>query len=106
MKYAIVLTTLLALQITLRWNSNTEPDLAGYRLYARAHGDSYNYTAPIWTGNATTATVEVPTHSAFVVRAFDESGLESENSNEVTTWDGKPKPPFGCIIETVFEDSP
>ena len=30
--------------LTLAWNANSETDLAGYRIFVRAEGESYNYT--------------------------------------------------------------
>lgn len=101
MKYAIILTTLIALQVTLRWDANTEPDLLGYELFARGYSDSYDYSNPIWTGSNTTCTVTVPDHSAFVLRAVDEAGNVSSDSNEAATWDGPPTAPQNCVITTV-----
>ena len=73
--------------ITFSWDANTEPDLAGYRLYTSAVSELYlptgykeinkDATSDVMTG----ITTETPLY--FVIRAIDESGNESGNSNEV-----------------------
>jgi hypothetical protein len=72
--------------VTLAWHPNSEEDLAGYRIFYREAGQNYNYNAPLWEGSETTWTVynldDMTTH-CFVVRAFDISGNESGDSNEV-----------------------
>jgi hypothetical protein len=72
--------------VTLSWDANSEEDLAGYRIFYREAGQSYNYNDPLWEGSETTCTVynldDMTTH-CFVVRAFDTSGNESGDSNEV-----------------------
>jgi hypothetical protein len=88
---AVVLFLLLPAEafpvdITLAWDPNSEPDLAGYRLFARAQGQSYNYARPDWQGTSTTCTIRgLPDNTSlyFVARAFDSSGNESGDSNEV-----------------------
>ena len=73
-------------QVTLEWSPNSEPDLAGYRVFLREEGQSYDYTNPSWEGTDTTCTIynldETKTYY-FVARAFDTEGLESGDSNEV-----------------------
>jgi|GEM_PF-589804 len=83
-------------QITLAWSPNDEPDLAGYRLFCREEGHSYNYDVPIWEGdkNETSCTVydlDEDISYCFVVRAFDTSGNESGNSNQAC-WQSSPPP--------------
>ena len=70
-------------QVTLHWVKNTEPDLAGYRVY---RGPSYAgpYT-PLATTGATTyvdATVTNGTTYYYAVSAYDYAGNESELSVE------------------------
>ena len=64
-------------QVTLAWDPNTEPDLAGYKLYyGTASGD---YTQVIDVGNTTMYTVTNLTagHTYyFTVTAHDASGHE------------------------------
>lgn len=77
---------LMAMDISLEWDPNTEPNLAGYRLFVREAGESYYYSHPEWEGADTRCTIrgldEYESYF-FVVRAFDTEGNESGNSNEV-----------------------
>ncbi len=72
--------------VILEWTSNSEPDLAGYRVFLREDGQSYDYTNPSWEGTEATAIVynidDTKTYY-FVARAFDSEGFESGDSNEV-----------------------
>lgn len=92
---ALVLLTVIGLacvvwaaDVTLSWQANTEPDLAGYKLYQST--TSGQYAAPVATlGNVTTHTVTVPTPPAdstyyFTLSAYDLAGNESGKSNEVS----------------------
>jgi hypothetical protein len=72
------------LDVTLAWDANTEDDLAGYRVFARAEGESFDYQNPDWEGTATTCTLyglDDDTSYVFVARAFDLSGNESGDSD-------------------------
>jgi hypothetical protein len=73
-------------QLTLSWQPSTDPDVAGYRLFWRQDGESYDYNDPVWEGAGVTCTYEfdavVNTTYCFVVRAFDTAGNESADSNE------------------------
>jgi len=75
-----------ATQVSLEWAPNTEPDLAGYRVFYREQSQSYDYANPSWEGTDTYCTIynldETKTY-CFVTRAFDTEGFESGNSNEV-----------------------
>ena len=76
-----------ATQVTLEWSPNSEPDLAGYKVFAREEGQSYDYASPSWEGTEPTAAIynidETKTYY-FVARAFDTEGFESGDSNEVS----------------------
>ena len=77
-----------ALDITLAWDANSEEDLAGYRVFCRDEGESYNYNDPDWEGDKTETSCTIynlddHTTYCFVVRAFDTSNNESGDSNEV-----------------------
>ena len=71
-------------EITIAWDANTEPDLAGYILYYRAVGET-SYFA-IDTGNVTSYTITglAPGITIVKLTAFDNSGNESDFSNEVS----------------------
>jgi len=69
------------------WNANTEPDLAGYRVFYREQGQNYDYNNPAWEGTETTCTItglDGNTTYYFVSRAYDTAGNESENSVELS----------------------
>jgi PKD repeat protein len=80
------INSLAATQVSLAWDANSEPDLAGYRVFCREDGQSYNYNTPAWEGTTTSCTIdgldETKTYW-FVARAFDTYGLESSDSNEL-----------------------
>lgn len=72
--------------VTLEWDANTEPDLAGYRIYVGTASGSYG-TIPIEAGLATTCTIGRLTNGRtyyFVATALDTAGVESGWSNEVS----------------------
>jgi hypothetical protein len=69
--------------VTLMWNANQEPDIAGYRLY---YGTApHTYTRQIDVGNSTTATVSnLPGEMVyFAVTASNTASFESMFSTEV-----------------------
>ncbi len=75
-----------ALDVTLVWEANSEPDLAGYRVYLREEAESFDYDRPEWEGPETSYTLQdldEDTHYYFVVRAFDAFGNASRDSNEM-----------------------
>ncbi|MGD9235000.1 MAG: PKD domain-containing protein [Desulfobacterales bacterium] len=75
-----------ATQISLEWTPNSEPDLAGYRVFCREQSQPFDYANSSWEGADTFCTIydldETKTY-CFVTRAFDSEGFESGNSNEV-----------------------
>lgn len=77
--------------VTFEWNANTEPDLAGYRLYMSSTSNQYTYGAAnaiASVGSVTTAqvTLDLPEGAVryFVLTAFDSAGNESGPSNQVS----------------------
>ncbi len=83
-------------QVTLAWDPNTEPDLAGYSVYYNevSSGPPYDGTgategdSPIDVGNVTEFTLHGLTDGVtyfFAVTAYDTEDLESSYSNEVST---------------------
>ncbi|NLJ28061.1 MAG: fibronectin type III domain-containing protein, partial [Deltaproteobacteria bacterium] len=76
-------------QVTLAWNANTEPTLAGYKIYygqaSRTYGD------PVNVGNQTTYALtlpDLPDGGAyyFAATAYDTSGNESDFSEELVCY--------------------
>ena len=55
---AIFLTPALSLaaKAKISWSAS-DPKPAGYWIYKRTSGESYNYKKPVWTGSKTTATI-------------------------------------------------
>jgi len=79
-------TSVYADDVTLQWSPNSEPDLAGYRVFSREDGQSYDYANPSWERADTTCTIynlDETKSYYFVIRAFDNEGFESGDSNEV-----------------------
>jgi len=83
-------------EVTLQWDANTEPDLAGYKIYYGSSTGVYDGTlaivdgmskpSPIDVGNVTTVTIDLPNGTwFFVATAYDNEvpSLESDYSNEV-----------------------
>ncbi len=99
-----------AAQVTLAWDENSEPDLAGYRVFCRQVGQDYDFNNPAWEGTQTTCEIydldDNPMYY-FVVRAYDFSGNESGNSNEVVYFELPPEggtnPGDGCGSGMVYD---
>lgn len=98
-----------AATINVSWNPNTEPDLAGYRLYVGEASGQYG--EPVDVGNVTGHVMEItPQHGAtyyFALTAYDTSGNESGYSDEATCFipDGRaPEKPTGlrAIIQAII----
>ena len=74
--------------VRFAWDPNSEPDLAGYRLYQSKHSRQYsasNRVLEIPAGTETCAVGPLPPGTYFwVLTAFDESLGESGYSNEVS----------------------
>jgi hypothetical protein len=74
-----------AAQVTLGWDSNSESDLAGYKIYVGYQSNSYSWN--IDAGNSTQAVVGglvEGTPYFLALTAYNQNGLESGFSNEVT----------------------
>ena len=77
-----------AMEVTLQWYANTEPDLDGYKVYYKTGSSGPPYNGPIVVGNTTTYELTGLDNNEvyfFVVIAYDTEGLESDYSNEVST---------------------
>ena len=75
----------LAAEVTLAWDPNTEPDLAGYRIYYGSAPGVYGTTITIGMQTTYAVTNLSPGTWYFAITAFNTSGLESGYSNEVST---------------------
>jgi hypothetical protein len=76
--------TVYAVQVTLAWDPNGEPGVAGYRIYVGYSSGNYQYFAD--AGNHTSLVFnngQAGTTYFFVATAYDMSGNESEISNEI-----------------------
>ena len=79
-----------ASNVTFTWDSNSESDLAGYRLYQSQTSGVYtfgdgNQVATILAGIETVQIIDIPDGVYFwVLTAYDADGNESGPSNEVT----------------------
>jgi len=96
--------------VTFEWDANTEPDLAGYRLYQATTSGQYtfgdgNQVAIILAGTETVTLPDVPDGTYYwVATAYDLQGLESEPSNEVSaTLDTIAPNPPGNLLITLIE---
>jgi hypothetical protein len=90
--FALLLSTGIAhsFDVSFAWDANTEPDLAGYRVFARQAGQDYDYNNPDWEGTETTCTLYGLNDNKtyyFVSRAYDIYGNESEDSVELISTD-------------------
>jgi len=110
-----------AKDVTLGWDANTEPDLAGYKVYYKtgSSGEPYNGTGADQGPSPRTLPVGSlgdPNNPAytltglddnesyyFVVTAYDDEGFESDYSNEVpgtTPMNDTTPGGGGCLIAT------
>lgn len=74
-------------QVTLTWDANSEPDLSHYIVYWGTTSGNYTQNSGN-IGLVTEYTVSIPNTRDvyyFAVTAVDDSGLESDFSNEVNT---------------------
>ncbi len=81
----------MAANVMLGWNPNPEI-VEGYRVFSRSAGSAYDYANPAVVVLSSTCTLEMCTGEVvvpdgvttyFVVRAYNSSGLESADSDEV-----------------------
>jgi hypothetical protein len=92
--------------VTLAWDVNTEPDLAGYKLYhAATAGGPYTLAATLATVATWTHTGLADGPHCWVATAYDTVGNESGYSNEAcrATDVTAPAPPTGLHISVVVK---
>jgi hypothetical protein len=87
-------TPIYAIDVSIRWTPNNESNLAGYKVFVREEGQSYNYKNPYWETIDNFCTIhdldETKTYY-FMVRAFGINEMESANSEEVLLIEGVPE---------------
>src|SRR5215510_4488918 len=103
----LVLWSSTAWGATLTWNANSEPDLAGYRIYqcslrpcTQSSGHALLLASTFGTG--TSITIATPTVvQYFFVTAYDLANNESEGSNVVTFTPDGSSPSHPPLVGTV-----
>jgi hypothetical protein len=92
--------------VTLAWDPNSEPDLAGYRLYYGTASRSYDRTIEVADGTSVpVADLDAGTTYYFAVTAYNTAGLESDFSNEVSYTTLEPttnQPPYAVDLDLVM----
>ena len=93
-KILIILLTFLffiaapatAADVTFEWDANTEPDLAGYKLYSGNESGVYDPATVVDVGKVTTHVLSNVADGKWfwALTAYDASGNESKKSNEVS----------------------
>ena len=73
-----------AIQITLAWDPNNEPDVAGYIVYYGSQSRYYDYDVDVGSYNSVTISgLAEEVIYYFAVTAYDAEGNESEFSTEI-----------------------
>jgi len=74
------------LELSFAWDTNTESDLTGYRVFYRQKDENYDYDNPAWQGTETTCIISGLNENTtyyFVSRSYNTYDKESENSVEL-----------------------
>jgi hypothetical protein len=83
--FAMPFSTAYAASVDLEWDPNTEPQLAGYKIYWGTSSGNYAFSKNV--GNTTSSTItgldEGKTYY-FAATAYDGAGTESNYSNQIT----------------------
>jgi Fibronectin type III domain len=70
--------------VTISWDANSEPDIAGYRVHYGTAADPYNMTVDVAVPTATITDLEPGLTYTFAVTAYNTSGAESAYSSSVS----------------------
>lgn len=89
--------SLYAVDVTLAWERNAEPDVLGYRIYYGIASRTYSRSIDVGNVTAYTVTGLGTGIYFFAVTAYNAAGLESGYSNEVWTTVSSTTP-SGCDI--------
>jgi hypothetical protein len=101
----LIISSAYAAQVTLSWDPNGFNPYQ-YRIYQRTEGAAYDFNTPVWTGTATTCTIDglaENTQYFFVIRSCNgsEQGNNSIEINHVASTGDDPLPsPGGDGIDT------
>src|SRR6266478_7015815 len=79
------ITRVVAADVTLAWDADSDPNVVGYRLHSGTTSGVYTQTTEV--GNVTAASVSNLVNGNtyfFVVTAYDANAIESAPSNEVS----------------------
>lgn len=109
----LLVNSAFAFTVRLAWDANTEPDLAGYRVYVSQESGVYDPNNFYEVGLDGYAGFTIPDEFVdgvmhyFVVTAYDLADQESGYSNEVYSYGGAvddppPSSPSGCYVHSVI----
>lgn len=102
----LVLWSSTAWGVTLTWNANTDPDLAGYRIYqcslvpcgpGSGHQSLLATIGPVTSFNIGTPTVT----QYYFITAYDSANNESRSSNLITYTPPAATPPLPTPMKTI-----
>jgi chitinase len=83
--FAIPFSAAQAASVDLEWNPNTEPELAGYKVYWGTSSGNYTYSKDVGITTAWTATgLDEGKTYYFAATAYDGSNNESGYSNQIS----------------------
>jgi hypothetical protein len=90
--------------VTLSWDANTEPDIAGYKVYWGTASGAYGQFSDVSQATASVSDLAVGIRYYFAVTAYNQAGLESAYSEEVSavvpSSDSTPAPQYLLNIST------
>ena len=90
--------------VTLSWDANSEPDIAGYRVYWGTSSGVYDQFRDVSQNTASVSNLTVGGRYYFAVTAYNEAGLESGYSEEISVIvqspDSTPPPQYLLNIST------
>src|SRR5258705_9291259 len=103
---AVVALNLRAANVTLAWDANPEPDVAGYELYYGTATGTYAQVVAVAGRNTASVTVTnlVLGTYFFAVTAVSSNGLSSLFSNEVS-WTNRPAAPRNLRITVQLQQA-
>jgi chitodextrinase len=108
---AIIFTLVLvprcfAAQVTLAWDKNTEPDIAGYKIHYGTDSGSYDYSVNV--GNYTSCTISdlaEDTTYYFTATAYNTQNNESDFSEKITYTPGSELSPTTEPLDKIIIDN-